>query len=225
MWAVSECSKRAEWMPWECRCGSWKVALAAGQSSVQLMLMFSLFTPNAEWRFETPVSKRQHIWMNTSANLAGPKPFRFCCLHRARAKQKVAQCGPVSQNETIYDCSDGVTLRVTLKPSCDSPDHSPEVVLPLLSSRFDKHSKTQDLPMNRCFLNHVTLYRQTLVVNLELSFHTCTWPVRLQLPLNAVTATFLCLKTRLENLPPPPLLARPGVFWGKEESICCAKSA
>lgn len=157
-------------MPWEYRCVSWKVALAAGQSSVQLMLMFSLFTPNAEWRFETPVSKRQHIWMNTFANLAGAKPFRFC-LRRAKAKQKVVQSCPVSQNETIYDCSDAVTLRVTPKPSCDSPDHSSEVVLPLLSSRFDKHSKTQDLPMNHCFLNHVTLYRQTLVVNLELSLY------------------------------------------------------
>lgn len=159
----------------------------------------------------------KHIWMNTFANLALPEHFRFCCLHTVRAKQGVVQSCPVSQNETICDCTDGVTFRVTPKPSCDSPDHSSEVVLPLLRSRFDKHSKIQDLPVNRCFLNHVTLHRQTLVVNLESSFHACTWPVRLQLPPNAVTATFLCFKTRLENLRPPAPLACPGVFWGRRK--------
>lgn len=58
--------------------------------------------------------------MYTFANLALPERFSFYYMHRARVKQKTAESCLVSHSETIYDGTDGITLRVTLKPLRDS---------------------------------------------------------------------------------------------------------
>lgn len=101
---------------------------------------------------------KQSILTYTFANLALPECFSFYYTHRARVKQKSVRSCLVSQNETIQDCTDDITLRVTLKllhmiaaeiiSSCPMVETQ---ALPL-RSRFDKRSKIQHLPMTVAYL-------------------------------------------------------------------------
>ena len=80
------------------------------------MFISSLFTLTSEYGFETRVSELQAMPLQTLPYQC----FSFYYMHRARVKQRTVQSCLVSQNKTMYDCTDGITLRVTLKPLHDS---------------------------------------------------------------------------------------------------------
>lgn len=114
---------------------------------------------------------KRSILTHTFANLALPECFSFSYTHRARVKQKTVRSCLVSQNETIYDCTGDITLRVTLKPSHDSSwDHK------FLAYGWDASAATEiqvwqtqqntAFAHDCCLLHDVAPSRQTLVANL-----------------------------------------------------------